>query len=80
MVYPDKVGHYTQYRVAGCNIYTLPETNSSHLKMTPWKRRFLLNLLETIIFRCDLLSFREGTWRFIPISKWLGSPLFISIL
>ena len=31
---------------------TLPETNSSHLKITPWKRRFLL---ETIIFRCALL-------------------------
>ena len=33
-------------------LVTLPETNSSHLKMNPWKRRFLL---ETIIFRCELL-------------------------
>ena len=31
---------------------TLPETNSSHLKMTPWRRRFLL---ETIIFRCYVI-------------------------
>ena len=35
---------------------TLPETNSSHLKMgAPWKRR---SLLETISFRC-YVSFRE---------------------
>ena len=32
------------------------ETNSSHLKMHLWKRRFLL---ESIIFRC-YVSFREG--------------------
>ena len=31
---------------------TLPETNSSPLKIHPWKRRFLL---ETTIFRCELL-------------------------
>ena len=36
-------------------IYTLPETNSSPLKIDPWKRRFLL---ETTIFR-GYVSFRE---------------------
>ena len=37
---------------------TLPESNSSHLEMgAPWKRKFLL---ETIIFRCENVSFREG--------------------
>ena len=34
--------------------FTLPETNSSPLKIDPWKRRFLL---ETIIFR-GYVSFR----------------------
>ena len=34
------------------NGVTLPETNSSPLKIDHWKRRFLL---ETIIFRGDLL-------------------------
>ena len=37
---------------------TLPETNSSHLKIDPWKRRFLL---ETTIFR-GYVSFRECNW------------------
>ena len=35
---------------------TLPKTNSSHLKIDLWKRRFLL---ETTIFTC-YVSFREG--------------------
>ena len=35
---------------------TIPETNSSPLKIDPLKRKFLL---ETIIFRC-YVSFREG--------------------
>ena len=39
---------------------TLPETNSLHLKMTPWKRRFLL---EIIIFRC-YIRFREGIHKY----------------
>ena len=46
-----------------------------NLKMTPWKRRFLL---ETIIFRC-YVSFREGTqFRILrPIeSGILGSSLW----
>ena len=30
-----------------------------HLKITPWKRRFLL---ETIVFRC-YVSFREGSFQ-----------------
>ena len=38
---------------------TLPETNSSHLKITPWKRRFLL---ETIIFR-GYVSCRECIYK-----------------
>ena len=42
--------------------HTLPETNSSHLKIDHWKRRFLL---ETIIFR-GCVSFREGIWS----KKW----------
>ena len=37
---------------------TLPKTNSSHLKIDPWKRRFLL---ETTIFRC-YVSFQEGIY------------------
>ena len=38
---------------------TLHETNSSPLKIDPWKRRFLL---ETTIFRGELaVSFREET-------------------
>ena len=34
---------------ANKNYGSLPETNTSHLKIHPWKRRFLL---ETIIFGC----------------------------
>ena len=37
-------------------MFTPPETNSSPLKIDPWKRRFLL---ETTIFR-SYVSFREG--------------------
>ena len=50
-------------------IYTLLETNSSHLKKHPWKRRFLL---ETIIFRCELLvSGRVTTYTWpIPTYTW----------
>ena len=40
---------------------TLPETNSSHLKIgAPWKRRFLL---ETIIFRGELLVSGRVNWK-----------------
>ena len=35
---------------------TIPETNSSPLKIDHWKSRFLL---ETTIFRCENVSFRE---------------------
>ena len=57
---------------------TLPETNSSPLKIDPWKRRCLL---ETIIFGC-YVSFREGISRIIqkgtrwaPTSyKWSYNP------
>ena len=42
------------------NIPSLKLTASLHLKLTPWKRRFLL---ENIIFRCYLyVSFRECSW------------------
>ena len=37
--------------------HTLPETNSSHLKMDVWNTSFLLGPLP--IFRCELLVFRE---------------------
>ena len=37
---------------------TLPETNSSPLKIDPWKRRFLL---KTAIFM-GYVSFREGNF------------------
>ena len=43
------------FRTPKMKTHTLPETNMVHLKITPWKRRFLL---ETIIFRC-YVSFRE---------------------
>ena len=37
---------------------TLPETNSSHLKIgAPWKRRF--RAWKPPIFRCENVSFRE---------------------
>ena len=42
---------------------TIPETNSSHLKIDLWKRRFLL---ETTIFRC-YVSFKEGRCRCLGI-------------
>ena len=59
---------------------TLPETNSSHLKMDPWKRRFLL---ETIIFRGHASFFFSGivSWPFlrtvdVPFwSTWMFQPL-----
>ena len=38
-------------------LYTVPETNSSHLKMDGWKTTFLLG---RPIFRC-YVSFREGS-------------------
>ena len=44
---------------------SLPETNSSPLKIDPWKRRFLL---ETSIFGGQTVSFREG----IPPKKTTG--------
>ena len=44
---------------------TLPKTNISHLKIDPWKRRFLL---ETTIFRC-YVSLRECNY------KWVLQPL-----
>ena len=39
-------------------VYTLPETNSSHLKMDGWKTTFLLG---TPIFR-GYVSFRKGNY------------------
>ena len=51
--------------------YTLPKTNSSHLKIDHWKRRFLL---ETIIFR-GYVSFREYNK---PAIRILISPIRIS--
>ena len=46
---------------------TLTETNSSRLKIDPWKRRFLL---ETTIFRCELaVSFRERGKNPIPCHR-----------
>ena len=51
---------------------TLPETNSSPLKIGLWKRRFLL---ESIIFRgYGYVSFRQGRWWF-QIFFWCA-PLF----
>ena len=43
-------------------LYTLPKTNSSHLKIDPWKRRILL---ETTSFRC-YVSFQQGTIHWHP--------------
>ena len=40
-----------------CLVISLPETNSSHLKMDGWNTRFLLG---RPIFRC-YVSFREGS-------------------
>ena len=45
------------------NGVTLPETNSSHLKIDPWKRIFLL---EPTIFRCELLV----SGRVLPLLSW----------
>ncbi len=47
---------YIAFKLSKYLVFTLPETNSSPLKIDPWKRRFLL---ETTIFRC-YVSFREG--------------------
>ena len=44
---------------------TLPETNSSPLKIDPWTRRLLL---ETIIFR-GYASFREGIYNGISQNR-----------
>ncbi len=57
---------------------TLPETNKSPPKnITGWKMKFLFALRP--ILRRRTLSFREGTWRIIPVSKWLvNNPPFIS--
>ena len=38
---------------------TLPETNSSHLKMMVFNRNLLF---QGCIFRCQTVSFRENTW------------------
>ena len=48
---------------------TLPETNSSHLKIDFWKRRYLL---EIIIFQVQAVSFREGilTLRYLVSCIW----------
>ena len=55
----QKVVMWVEYPVSKSKLlkwlYTLPETNSSPLKIDPWKRRFLL---ETTIFR-GYVSFRE---------------------
>ena len=45
---------------------TIPETNSSPLKIDPLKRKFLL---ETIIFSC-YVSFREGRFGNPDILQW----------
>ena len=45
-----------------CKVVTLPETNSSHLKMDGWKTSFLLG---RPIFRC-YVSFREGKGLILP--------------
>ena len=51
---------------------TLPETNSSHLKMDGWNTSFLLGWP---IFRCENVSFREGTH-----TRPLNNPYLVSIL
>ena len=53
---------------------TLPETNSSPLKIgqNPKGKH-----LPTINFQVrKAVSFREGTWRIIPLSKWLVTPIY----
>ncbi len=47
-IYPKRYQKHSGFRN-----HTLPETNSSHLKIDPWKRRFLL---ETTIFRGYLVG------------------------
>ena len=47
---------------------TLPETNSSPLKVDPWKRRFLFG---TTIFMGENASFREGRDIFGFLCWWL---------
>ena len=53
---------------------TIPETNSSPLKMDGWKMNFLLGF--GLFSGALAVSFREGTWRIIPVSKWLVTPIY----
>ena len=48
------------------NFVTLPKL-TYHLKMNPWKMRFLL---ETIHIQVRAVSFREGIF-FVPILHWI---------
>ena len=49
-------------------VVTLPETNSSPLKIGPPKRNFIFQLM---IFRGHV-SFIEASWRIAPLSKSPG--------
>ncbi len=49
--------------------FTLPKTNSSHQKIGPNPKGNYR--IPTIEFQVRAVSFREGTWRIIPFSKWL---------
>ena len=52
-------------------MFTLPETNNSHLQIDPWKRRFLL---ETMIFR-GYVCFREGVFSIKCHSNLITIPV-----
>ena len=55
---------------------TLPETNIAPEDRPSQKETIVF---QSSIFRCELLVYRRvSTWRIIPVSKWLGSPPFIS--
>ena len=59
---------------------TLPETNKSNLKMDGWKMIVSFwgpaqpGNLRSVSFRED--SKVPPTWRIIPVSKWLVTPIY----
>ena len=74
---PPKNGPGRAHSFVGVKMYI-------HRIITPWKFNIAPenapfqkeSSLPTIFFQGRAVKLREGTWRIIPVSKWLVSPIY----